>query len=551
MKKLFAILNAINLKTLRQAVLNHEDLPEEDQKEIFKMVAKFQRELVIVAEQYGDGGNKQKRVNNCLFELATKCFLDCNEINKEKIQLLSDIFDILSEQERMKLLQEELIDALNNIDFNALTLRAQNGGKALDALINKINEIRDLLAEHVGKFSKSKWKRILNLSFADQLKELLQFDDKLNDAMTSKINLLEALQELQALEKIDLDDVIIQDQSEQQILAAKQKEAEMQQWENAAVLSDELTISLEQVRKDGSKVVLVRDKIQHFMEALTQALNANPLKIDSALLSFAQLGEFLETEYPRVSMENVFKSLADKIDDYKDRQLSLVNCARVIKTFSEIEIQSEAEEDKKTYRNLQSSIQNGVRCFTRLLGTDRVNAAVAEEANTDITELRTEATRFLKQDLIPNTPVRKQIEAHAESIRQQGRLHKAPAVRNACFTIAGKIQETSDAVFSNPQKTKADVDKLVNLKQDDEVVACYEKLKQHRSHKVFRVLRKIFFGVSVLALGIVIPVAAKMIYSKVTTGAYSLFSDRTRSYGKVRKAEADIEERAVKKIKLN
>ncbi|MEO8402052.1 MAG: hypothetical protein ABI597_09710 [Gammaproteobacteria bacterium] len=553
MKKLFAILNAIDLETLRQANLNHEVLPADVQKEIFKMVAQFQRELVVVSEKYSDGGDKQKRVNNCLLELATKCFLDCNEINKEKIQLLRGIFYKLVEQEFMQLQQNELINALNNIDTNSLTLRALNEGRDLDKFINEINQIRDVLTSRVNQYSESSWKHILNLSMAAQLKELLRMDDQLDDEMSQKIDSLDELQELSALEN----DGDIQAQDAAEIAAAEQKETKIRQWEDAALLADELTVSLDQVRVDGPKVVLVRDEIQHIIDALRHALNANPPNIDSALLSFAQLGEFLETKYPRVDMENVFNSLATKILDYKDLQFidsdfrsSLVNCARVIKTLREIKVTPDTEEDKKTYSTLRPSIENGVKCFMKLLGSDRVNQALADEANADTTALRAEATRFLKQDLIPNTPVRKQIEAHAESIKQQGRLHTATAVRSACFTIADKIRETSDAIFSNPQKTQADVEKLAHLKNDQAIAACYEKLKQHRSHKVFRVLRKIFLGVGVVALGIVIPVAAKMIYSKVTTGSFSLFSDRTKSYGKVRKAEQDIEERAVKRIKL-
>ncbi len=297
-------------------------------------------------------------------------------------------------------------------------------------------------------------------------------------------------------------------------------------WKEVIEIKEQIKDS-EKILKDPIKFAHVQTYLKQLMNDLRAILNDPNPKPREFLTILAQMGEFLKKEFPKEVPMKLLSRLLEQQIDPKNRK-DLEKLAMVDKIWESIPM-----DDLRANRQVRDSINLGLSVLKKLNGISDTNL---RETKVEIPANFVKETRvFIREDLVPNTKVRKEFDEVIDEIRLKGQAITQSKPRHAGLEISTRFQEKMDTFFRNPNKTEKEYRAMVTALRDNLFSEEKKVLREHRAHRVLRAVRKcvVFLG----NVTLVIPIAkiAKRL-SKKTTNQFSLFAG-TKTYGAVEKAE--------------
>jgi len=555
MQKLFELLNALELDLLYQAV--------EDQRCGKKIAAAVEAQCSSLADELtthlSGYDNSEELMERLVVSLATKHVHEVLPNDKkleEKTNLLAQIFRNQSEQPQEEIQQDKWSNAYHQIV--QIWIAAENIIKIGPEICSQRSRFFDMVDKLVDLVDKKNSHDAV-LAFR-QLGELLKqlYPNKNQEEINQEFD-TKNLCYRQLFQTLNSDNVLVDNK---ELLSAcawfldKCDEwARISECASLTPINAGIEVLKRLIGKDRLaeatkfskiKMPFVQNALDVIMSGLLKAFDPQHFSPTDAVFFLTQLGELPHREVPEQSVAR-FRQYLAAIRSYKgflNNETKPVFLA-ALNLINHLHLSSNTN-------NVQSSVlnclQQGISSFKRLVGYDfdiQV-VSVSADAKQDDETLK-ELKRFMAEDFIPNTLLRRKQENYNHQIFVRGKMLVEETTQIAAFTVGNIFRQETNNFFKNPNKTMQDSQRLQNLSENQQVKASTAVLNSHRSHKVLRAIRKFLVGLFSICTGGLFALA-KASYSLKTTGRFTLFADNTRSWGAVLKAEDKAKEIATKTV---
>lgn len=260
--------------------------------------------------------------------------------------------------------------------------------------------------------------------------------------------------------------------------------------------------------------------------------------ISSAILAYAQLGEWLE-QFSEEERQAILTRMQLKACDLQVKDTVKVFYNAIDQAvFSHVPLAlAEAALDSKVINN----IKNGLKIFNLKISRENIECKgqaspsqfplQSPEHIQAVKSHKSEAGSFITTDFIPNTPMRHEIDQNIAESRRHGVAHHNATLRSTTQSLVASLQSQANAYFCNAQKKPGSSQQFAQeiLKTID---AANPVIKKHRTSWAG------WRGFANLAIvcTFILSVPLRAAYTKYQTGKASVFF-RTASREKTLKIE--------------
>jgi hypothetical protein len=279
----------------------------------------------------------------------------------------------------------------------------------------------------------------------------------------------------------------------------------------------------ENINDKKAESALEIKRIQEHMKQIIEAINANNLT--RAIIASIEFGEYLQSLFPSLKLEEIQKKLSLFKEHFKDHKVPAMLIPSTIFEAKTAIFMGVAEGANANTLHILTNLSNGINCFTYLLDADKVKEGFDAVKYDELDRIQPIAEKFIMDDLIPNTPARMQMNNAIQGVVKADNNDIDKKTELTLRNLVENLKEKSTDYYSDPDKNSK---KTKKLQQTCKLaVKATDKKFAELSPKNWAVIRNnILLAIAAIGtLGLALGVRA--LYTKVTTGEVSLrFKDK-------------------------